>query len=172
MIESFSDGGGHCRGAAAGHERSCFLGNPKEQISFGSGHSDGRGSKVADAVEAMRKGAEDYLLKPLAVEHLEAVIHRALSTNPGRKRKRRLFPASPRFRSIVTQDRRLNEILDLCRKVAASKATVLIQGESGTGKGTLGPVSSPTKSQESRAFCGRELRFPAGNPSRKRIVRP
>jgi two-component system response regulator FlrC len=38
---------------------------------------------------------------------------------------------------MITQDRRLKEILDLCRKVATSKATVLIQGESGTGKELL-----------------------------------
>ena len=129
--------------------------------------------KVSDAVEAMRKGAEDYLLKPFAADRLEAVIHRALFENPAKARQNEASSPIPRFSvPIITQDRRLKEILDLCRKVAASKATILIQGESGTGKGTLGSFSPPGKSQASGAFCGRELRLPAGNPSRKRIVRP
>ena len=96
------------------------------------------GGKVSDAVEAMRKGAEDYLLKPFAVGHLEAVIHRALSENPAKgKQKVTSSPVLPFSGSIITQNRRLKEILDLCRKVAASKATVLIRGESGTGKELL-----------------------------------
>ena len=96
------------------------------------------GGKVSDAVEAMRKGAEDYLLKPFAADRLEAVIHRALFETPAKARQNEAFPPPPRFSSpIITQDRRLKEILDLCRKVAASKATILIQGESGTGKELL-----------------------------------
>jgi two-component system response regulator FlrC len=96
------------------------------------------GGKVSDAVEAMRKGAEDYLLKPFAADRLEAVIHRALFETPAKARQNEASPPPPRFSSpIITQDRRLKEILDLCRKVAASKATILIQGESGTGKELL-----------------------------------
>jgi len=96
------------------------------------------GGKVSDAVEAMRKGAEDYLLKPFAADRLEAVIHRALFKNPAKARQNEASSPIPRFSSpIITQDRRLKEILDLCRKVAASKATILIQGESGTGKELL-----------------------------------
>ena len=96
------------------------------------------GGKVSDAVEAMRKGAEDYLLKPFAADCLEAVIHRALFENPAKARQNEASSPIPRFSSpIITQDRRLKEILDLCRKVAASKATILIQGESGTGKELL-----------------------------------
>ncbi len=96
------------------------------------------GGKVSDAVEAMRKGAEDYLLKPFAVDHLEGVIHRALLENPAKGKQNGNSPAIPPLGGlIVTQDRRLKEILDLCRKVAASKAAILIQGESGTGKELL-----------------------------------
>lgn len=96
------------------------------------------GGKVSDAVEAMRKGAEDYLLKPFTADRLEAVIHRALIENPAKATQNEASPPPPRFSSpIITQDRRLKEILDLCRKVAASKATILIQGESGTGKELL-----------------------------------
>jgi DNA-binding NtrC family response regulator len=96
------------------------------------------GGEVSEAVRAMRKGAEDYLVKPLAVDHLETVIHRALSNQPP-QRKEGDDPSRMPGLSIpmITQDRRLKEILDLCRRVADSKATVLIQGESGTGKELL-----------------------------------
>jgi len=96
------------------------------------------GGKVSDAVEAMRNGAEDYLLKPFAAERLEAAIHRALSANPGGEKKSEVpFPDAGRTGPILTRDRGLMEILELCRKVAPSKAAVLIQGESGTGKELL-----------------------------------
>ena len=93
------------------------------------------GGKVSEAVEAMRRGAEDYLLKPFTVDHLEGVIHCALLEKPAKGKQNGNSPALPPLGGlIVTQDRRLKEILELCRKVAASKATVLVQGESGTGK--------------------------------------
>jgi two-component system response regulator FlrC len=96
------------------------------------------GGKVSDAVEAMRKGAADYLLKPFAVERLETAVHRALSQNPPlAKECEPSFSNSGSTGPILTQDRILKEILELCRKVAPSKATVLIQGESGTGKELL-----------------------------------
>jgi two-component system response regulator FlrC len=96
------------------------------------------GGEVSEAVEAMRKGAEDFLLKPIAAERLEAVIERALlkgraEVDPGGP----VSAAPSSGLSILTRNGRLQEILELCRKVAASKATVLIQGESGTGKELL-----------------------------------
>ena len=108
----------------------------KDKFSFVPVILTTEGGNVADAVKAMRIGAEDYLVKPLATDHLETVIHRALSNSPSiRKEEASSMPVLS-F-PMVTQDRRLKEILDLCRKVAASKATVLIQGESGTGKELL-----------------------------------
>jgi len=96
------------------------------------------GGTISNAVEAMRKGAEDYLLKPFPPDRLEGVIHRSLSGNSGKgKREEAISSISPVEGAIITQNQRLKEILNLCRKVAASKATVLIQGESGTGKELL-----------------------------------
>ncbi|MBP1712427.1 MAG: sigma-54-dependent Fis family transcriptional regulator, partial [Deltaproteobacteria bacterium] len=65
------------------------------------------GGKVSDAVEAMRKGAEDYLLKPFAMDRLEAVIHRALSENPANVRQEEASSSIPPFGgSIITRNRR------------------------------------------------------------------
>lgn len=95
---------------------------------------------IANAVEAMKEGASDYLIKPFSFEHLEAVVKKVCleTTGPGTKK---VHEVATRKKSggkkIVTQDAHLLKILDLAEDVAASNATVLIQGESGTGKELL-----------------------------------
>ncbi len=92
----------------------------------------GSGS-VQNAVEAMKKGASDFLLKPISIETLEQRIRNALREEPSSTQP--LFPngknGSP---TILTRNRRMREIIDLCDRIAFSNAPVLIQGESGTGK--------------------------------------
>jgi len=90
---------------------------------------------IQSAVEAMRKGAFDYLVKPFSVEVLEKQIGRALAQNHGADRSpsRREGP-SESVLPIITRDSRMKEVIRRCDQIAGSKATVLIQGESGTGK--------------------------------------
>ncbi len=90
---------------------------------------------VQDAVSAMKKGAFDYLLKPFSLEVLEEVVARALGDPdsdegvvPGEKAEER---------PLVSQDKGMAAIMALCRRVAPSRATVLLRGESGTGKELL-----------------------------------
>lgn len=92
----------------------------------------GSGS-VQNAVEAMRKGAFDYLLKPISMKVLEERILTALREDPSPSR---VMPPDGINGStpILTRDRRVREIIDLCDRIAFSNAPVLIQGESGTGK--------------------------------------
>ena len=84
---------------------------------------------VTSAVEAIREGAFDYLTKPIQPEELEATIQRALSQY-----------ASPSdtiddpFAGIVAEDAGMQKLFAMIRSVAASPATVLLEGESGTGK--------------------------------------
>lgn len=91
---------------------------------------------VQYAVEAMRKGAFDYLLKPIPVENLRERIERAFKGNAS-------FSEIPTWEGaygelpFLTQDRRMKDILSLCDRIASSNAPVLIQGESGTGKEML-----------------------------------
>ena len=82
---------------------------------------------VGSALEAMKHGAFDFLLKPLSVELIEEVARRAL---------RQLVPpeAGGAARPIITKDAAMLRLLELARSVAASRATVLVSGESGTGK--------------------------------------
>jgi DNA-binding NtrC family response regulator len=103
--------------------------------------------RIEDAVEAMKAGAFDYLLKPFSLEDLKAVVAKALSSGPGGARPSLEAPRHEGAedqdgpanveRPVVTQDARLLQIIELAREAAASKATVLIQGESGTGKEVL-----------------------------------
>ncbi|HLC25465.1 MAG TPA: sigma-54 dependent transcriptional regulator, partial [bacterium] len=97
---------------------------------------------IENAVEAMREGATDYILKPFSVEILEDAVRRVC------KRKERMsgseeFLRRPQEvlckgkREIITADAQMLSILEMARNIAISNATVLIQGESGTGKELL-----------------------------------
>lgn len=81
---------------------------------------------IQNAVEAMRHGAFDYLLKPFSSEALESVVERALE--PTVRREERTS------HEIITQDPELSRILERAGYAAGSPATVLIEAESGTGK--------------------------------------
>jgi DNA-binding NtrC family response regulator len=92
---------------------------------------------ISSAVDAMKKGAENYLLKPLDPEALGAVVERAME-------KARLVQEAQRLRDrlrernafshIVSSDPKMDVILELVAQVGPSRASVLITGESGTGK--------------------------------------
>lgn len=93
------------------------------------------------AVEAMKLGAYDYLLKPFKTNELKATIRRALETLSLRIRvqdqldheKGRYY-----FGKIIAESRAMTDLMAMARRVAASdKTTVLLQGESGTGKELL-----------------------------------
>lgn len=84
---------------------------------------------VQDAVEAMKMGAFDYLLKPFSVEDLEAVVRRALGDKTSAQESM--------LGGIVTNEPCMLQLLDLARHAAQSIATILLQAESGTGKELL-----------------------------------
>ena len=93
---------------------------------------------VQDAVEAMKKGAFDYILKPFSLEILEQGIENALRLSLVSQNASHDDPSpGTSFHPIVSQDKGMKEIMNLCGRIAQSKATVLIQGESGTGKELL-----------------------------------
>ena len=93
---------------------------------------------VKNAVEAIRKGAFDYILKPFSLEILEQGIENALRLSLVSQNANHYDPSSRTpFHPIVSQDKRMKEIMNLCGRIAQSKATVLLQGESGTGKELL-----------------------------------
>jgi len=93
---------------------------------------------VNTAVEAMKEGASEFIMKPFSLDDLEFAVKNVLAANvPSREEKEEdAEPAagvSP-HKEIVTQDKKILELLDMLKSVAKSKSSVLIQGESGTGK--------------------------------------
>lgn len=91
---------------------------------------------VETAVEAMKHGASEYLLKPFSMDLLERVI---ANLKEGRETEGGVAPSlgTADNRAILTQDPGMARLLSTLEGVAASQATVLINGESGTGKELL-----------------------------------
>lgn len=89
------------------------------------------------AVEAMRRGAYDFMTKPINLDRLDLVLKRALQSRALETENRSLreqLDARYGMEHIIGQSPVMQEVFDTIRQVAPSRATVLIQGESGTGK--------------------------------------
>jgi DNA-binding NtrC family response regulator len=103
--------------------------------------------RIEDAVEAMKAGAFDYLLKPFSLEDLKTVVVKALTPHNSppsstvdtlRHDEHEYMESGASVeRPLVTQDPRMLQVSELAKGAATSKVTVLIQGESGTGKEVL-----------------------------------
>lgn len=93
---------------------------------------------VETAVEAMKRGAYDFLTKPVNLEKLELVIKRALRARELEKENENLHDRlDDKYKSqknIIGESIALQESLKQLQQVAPTKATVLLQGETGTGK--------------------------------------
>lgn len=92
---------------------------------------------VETAVEAMRRGAYDFLTKPLNLEKLELVIKRALQSRATEKENRAMrvrLDNKFSFNGLIGESAALTRCVENAKRVAASKATVLLLGETGTGK--------------------------------------
>ena len=94
-------------------------------------------SSVESAVEALRIGAVDYIIKPFANDEFAFAIERAIGERRMRREnavlKRNLKKAFTNHK-IVGQSDSIKRVLALVQRVASSDANILIQGESGTGK--------------------------------------
>jgi len=92
---------------------------------------------IESAVQAIKEGAYDYILKPLKMDEIEVVVEKALSharlIDENRSLREEL-KASYGFDNIISINPKMVQILELVGQIADSKATVLLQGESGTGK--------------------------------------
>ncbi len=92
---------------------------------------------IESAVEAMRKGAYDYIIKPFSLDNIELLLKRV-------QERQKLIDENKYWRSrldsneenefVIDKHSAMFEILNNVKRIAQSKASVLIQGESGTGK--------------------------------------
>jgi DNA-binding NtrC family response regulator len=92
---------------------------------------------VENAVEAMKAGAADFLLKPFSLDHLTTVVNKALEIRTLRDENRKLKEELGRryqWDNIVGRSPAMQEIFATIMRVAPTRATVLLAGESGVGK--------------------------------------
>jgi len=92
---------------------------------------------VNTAVEAMKEGAADFIMKPFSIDHLESLVKKVVNQKNGNGRgrlKHNLNECLSLGKTIITEDKRLLDLLELLKGVSKSKSSILIQGESGTGK--------------------------------------
>jgi len=92
---------------------------------------------IETAVEAMKRGAVDFLTKPVNIERLEVLIQRALKTKTLEVEVKQLHERLDEkfsFTGIIGTSPKLQDVIDRVKLVAPSRATILIEGESGTGK--------------------------------------
>jgi DNA-binding NtrC family response regulator len=92
---------------------------------------------VETAVEAMKTGASDYVLKPFSLTEMRMVIHKELDVRNLREENRTLREALGKKYShpnIVSRSPKMQEVLATVERVAPTNSTVLLGGESGVGK--------------------------------------
>lgn len=94
-------------------------------------------STIESAVDAMRKGAYDYLTKPVDLNKLEITIKNAIENKKLRSENtllRQRIREKLDATTLVGNSEKIKEIMEVVKRVSSTRATVLIQGESGTGK--------------------------------------
>jgi two-component system NtrC family response regulator len=92
---------------------------------------------VETAVEAMKAGAGDYVLKPFSMAEMKLVIAKELDVQKVREENRSLREALGKryhYQNIIARSAKMQEVLALVERVAPTNSTVLIGGESGVGK--------------------------------------
>jgi DNA-binding NtrC family response regulator len=110
---------------------------------------------VETAVEAMRGGAFDFLTKPVSLEKLEILIKRALQSRLIEAENVVLHERLDKkysFDGIVGDSPGLIDVLDKVKLVAPSKATVLLEGETGTGKELIAQAIHQNSNRARQAF--------------------
>ena len=98
---------------------------------------------VETAVEAMKAGASDYVLKPFSLDEMRMVVHKELDVRRLRDENRSLRDALQKRREhpdIVARSKSMQDVLATAEQVAATNSTVLLGGESGVGKDLIARV--------------------------------
>jgi two-component system NtrC family response regulator len=116
---------------------------------------------VESAVEAMKIGAYDYVMKPLDFDALVLVVHRAMERQNLLEEVRTLRSVLDQrygFENIVGRSKNFLRVLDQAARVSPRDTTVLIQGETGTGKELIARAIHNNSPRKNKAFvpinCG------------------
>jgi DNA-binding NtrC family response regulator len=118
-------------------------------------------ASIESAVEALRKGAYDYITKPFANDHLKAVVRNALAQKAlfhENRFLRRELHEKYRFENIIGTGDAIQQVFRMMEKVARTDASVLIMGESGTGKELIARALHENSERANKRFlpinCG------------------
>src|SRR5579872_6724365 len=98
---------------------------------------------VETAVDAMKAGASDYVLKPFSLAEMRMVVHKELDVRRLREENRSLREALGKryeYPNLIAKSAKMQEVLATVERVAATQSTVLIGGESGVGKDLIAHV--------------------------------
>jgi DNA-binding NtrC family response regulator len=112
-------------------------------------------STVENAVEAMKRGAVDFLPKPFSLDHLSVVVEKALEVRKLRDENRELREALGQryqFENIIGSSPAMQEIFATIMRVAPTRATVLLAGESGVGKDMIARAIHQHSPRKDRPF--------------------
>jgi two-component system, NtrC family, response regulator HydG len=93
-----------------------------------------RGGALDAAVAALRAGAESFLVAPVGAAHAAVVLEKVLETRRLRRERAALREEARRRHAIVGDDPAMRLVDEVVRRAAPTKATVLVEGESGTGR--------------------------------------
>jgi DNA-binding NtrC family response regulator len=123
---------------------------PSIPIIMMTGHAS-----IESAVAAMRSGASDYLTKPWNDGELQIAVERTLEHRRLDEEVNRLRGELSRtygFENIVTKNKKMLEIFSLVRRIAETDSTVLIEGETGTGKELISQAIHYHSTRRNKAF--------------------
>ncbi len=92
---------------------------------------------VDTAITAMKEGAQEYIVKPCNPAEISLLVERIIKVKNLQRENtilRQKLTRQYRFHDIVSKNSKMQDVLELARRVSSLRSTVLIQGESGTGK--------------------------------------
>jgi len=110
---------------------------------------------VENAVQAMKRGAADFLQKPFSLDHLTTVVQKVMAVQSLRAENERLreqLDERYQFDNIIGRSAAMREIFHTVERVAPTRATVLLAGESGVGKDMIARAIHQHSPRKNHAF--------------------
>lgn len=123
---------------------------PDAEVILVTGHGT-----VQSAVEAMQQGAFNYLLKPLDLKQLRAVVDNAARNQHLRRANAELnrrLDEKFGFEGVIGNSPQMHDVIDRLRRIAPTDATVLIEGDTGTGKELVAQAIHQNSPRKNRPF--------------------
>lgn len=125
---------------------------PDAEVILVTGHGT-----IQSAVEAMQQGAFNYLLKPLDLKQLRAVVDNASRNQHLRRANAELSRRLDEkfgFEGVIGNSPQMHEVIERLRRIAPTDATILIQGDTGTGKELVAQAIHQNSPRKKRPFVG------------------